>query len=101
VILLENSSEWSLSLAKEGYSIKKKKREKREQGLKRKKRGETSVGKLHVLRREKKERIKFTSCWERFYQKKERRSQFPIVRNSMCGLIHTHTSFIFALPSIS
>jgi hypothetical protein len=31
---------------------------------------------------------------------KERRTQFPIVQNSMCGLIHTHTSFAFALPSI-
>jgi hypothetical protein len=36
-----------------------KKREREEQGLKRK-RGEISVEKLHVLR--KKERMKFTSC---------------------------------------
>jgi hypothetical protein len=43
----------------------------REQGLKRK-RGETSVEKLHVLRKQK-EIIKFTSCWERLYQKKERK----------------------------
>jgi hypothetical protein len=56
----------NLSPAKEG-SLKKRERE--EQGLKRK-RGETSVEKLHVLR-EKKERMKFTSYWERFYQKKE------------------------------
>jgi hypothetical protein len=47
--------------------------EKREQGLKRKKRGETSVEKLHVLRKEKKERMKFTSCWLSLYQKKERK----------------------------
>jgi hypothetical protein len=33
-------------------------------------------------------------------EKKERRSQIPIVQNLMCGLIHTHTSFAFALPSI-
>jgi hypothetical protein len=33
-------------------------------------------------------------------RKKGRRSQFPIVKNLMCGLIHTHTSFAFALPSI-
>jgi hypothetical protein len=46
-----------------------KKRE--EQGLKRK-RGETSVEKLHVLR-ERKKRLKFISCWERFYQKKKRK----------------------------
>jgi hypothetical protein len=66
VILLENSNEWNLSPTKEGSS------KKRGQGLKRKKRGETSVG-LHVLRKEKKERMKFTSCWERLYQKKERK----------------------------
>jgi hypothetical protein len=33
-------------------------------------------------------------------RKKERRSHFSIVQNPMCGLIHTHTSFAFALPSI-
>jgi hypothetical protein len=66
VILLENSNEWNLSPAKEGSSNKK------EQGLKRK-RGETSVEKLHVLRKEKKERMKFTSFGERLYQKKERK----------------------------
>jgi hypothetical protein len=27
----------------------------------------------------------------------ERTSHFPIVQNPMCGLIHTHTSFVFAL----
>jgi hypothetical protein len=77
-----------------------KKKEREEQGLKRKG-GKTLVEKLHILR---KKRMKFTCCWERFYQKKERkkerRSQFPIVQNLMCGLIHTHTSFAFALPSI-
>jgi hypothetical protein len=74
----------------------RRKREREEQGWKK---GETSVEKLHVLRK-KKERMKFTSCWERLYQKKERRSQYPIVQNPMCGLIHTHTSFAFAPPSI-
>jgi hypothetical protein len=73
---------------------------KKEEGLNRK-RGETSVEKLHVLRKEKKERMEFTSCWEIFYQKKERRrSKFTVVQNPMCGLIHTHPSFAFALPSI-
>jgi hypothetical protein len=43
------------------------KRERKEQGLKRK-RGETSIEMLHVL---KKKSMKFTSCWEGFYQKKE------------------------------
>jgi hypothetical protein len=47
----------------------KKKREKREQGLKRKE-VKPHMKKLHVS---KKERMKFTSCWERFYQKKERK----------------------------
>jgi hypothetical protein len=40
--------------------------EKRGARIEKKKRGETSVEKLHVLRKEKKERIKFTSC-ERLY----------------------------------
>jgi hypothetical protein len=67
VILLENSNEWNLSLAKEGSSKKE-----REQGLKRK-RGLILVEKLHVLRKERKERMKFISCWERLYEKKERK----------------------------
>jgi hypothetical protein len=46
---------------------------KREQRLKREKGIETSMDELHVLRKEKKERIKFTSCWERLYQKKARK----------------------------
>jgi hypothetical protein len=48
-------------------------KEKREKQRLKSKSGETSFEKLHVLRREKKERMKFTSCWERFYQKKERK----------------------------
>jgi hypothetical protein len=67
VILLENSNEWNLSPAKGGSSKKEK-----EQGLKRK-RGESSVEKLHVLRKEKKERMKFTCCWVRLYEKRERK----------------------------
>jgi hypothetical protein len=47
VILLENSNEWNLSPTKEGSS---KEREREERGLKRK-RGETSVEKLHVLKK--------------------------------------------------
>jgi hypothetical protein len=45
VILLENSNEWI------SPQQKKDPKKKREQGLKRKKRGETSVEKLHVLRK--------------------------------------------------
>jgi hypothetical protein len=33
-------------------------------------------------------------------RKKERMSHFPIVQNPMCGIIHTHASFAFELPSI-
>jgi hypothetical protein len=43
----------------------RKKRE-GEHGLKRK-RGEASVEKLRDLRKEKKKRMRSTSCWERFY----------------------------------
>jgi hypothetical protein len=93
VILLENFNEWNLSLAKKGSSKKRV-----EHGLK-SKRGETSFEKLHVSKK-KRERMRFTSYWEIFYQKEERRSHFPIVQNLMCGLIHTHISFAFAQPSI-
>jgi hypothetical protein len=52
---------------KEGSSgKKKKKKKKREQGLK-SKRGETSYENLHVSKGEKIKRMKFASCWERFY----------------------------------
>jgi hypothetical protein len=63
VILLENSNEWNLSLAKEGSS------KERERGarIEKKKRWNLS---WKVPCFEKKERMKFTSCWERFYQKK-------------------------------
>jgi hypothetical protein len=70
-----------------------------EQGLK-SKRGETSSEKLHVSKKRKKW-MRSPSCWERFYQKKERKEiTFSYSENLMCGLIHTHTSFAFALPSI-
>jgi hypothetical protein len=83
----------------ESLPSKKKDTHKKEQGLKRK-RGETSFQKFHVSKGEKELRMRFTRCWERFYRKKERRSHFLIVQNPMCGLIHTHISFPFALPSI-
>jgi hypothetical protein len=62
VILLENYNEWNLFLAKRRIL-------KREQGLK-SKRGGTSYEEAPCL---KKKRMKFTSCWERFYQKKKRK----------------------------
>jgi hypothetical protein len=59
------------------------------------------VEKLYVLRKEKKERMKFSSCWERLYQKKERK-EIIISYSAKSGVWphHTHTSFAFALPSI-
>jgi hypothetical protein len=67
VVLLENSNEWNLSSAKRRIlEKKKKKKRKKEQGLK-SKRGETSFENIHVSKGEKKQRMRFTSCWERFY----------------------------------
>jgi hypothetical protein len=52
---------------KEGSLKKnKKKKKKKEQGLK-SKRGETSFEKLQVSKGEKKQKMRFTSCWERYY----------------------------------
>jgi hypothetical protein len=64
VILVENSNEWNLSPAKR--RILKKKKKKKEQALK-SKRGKTSFEKLHVSKGQKKKRMRFTCCWERFY----------------------------------
>jgi hypothetical protein len=75
-----------------------KKRE-REQGLK-SKRGEPSYEEAPCFK-QKKERMKLQAAGrDSIQRKKERRSHFPIVQNPMCGLIYTHTSFAFALPSI-
>jgi hypothetical protein len=59
VILLENSNEWNLFLAKR-MILEKENKKKREQGLK-SKRGETSYKEAPCLRK-RKERIKFISC---------------------------------------
>jgi hypothetical protein len=53
----------SLSSKKKDPRKKKKKKKKKEQGLN-SKRGEPSFEKLHVLKGEKKRRMRFTSCWE-------------------------------------
>jgi hypothetical protein len=53
-------------LSKKKDPRKSKKKKKKEQGLK-SKRGETSFEKLHVSKGEKKKRLRFTCCWERFY----------------------------------
>jgi hypothetical protein len=80
---------------------KKKEKSEKEQGFK-SKRGKTSFEKLHVSKKRKeKKRMRSTSCWQRFYRKRKKGGHiFSIVQNSMCRLIHTHTSFAFALPSI-
>jgi hypothetical protein len=54
------------SKKKDPQEKRKKKKKKREQGLK-SKRGETSYENLHVSKGEKIKRMKFASCWERFY----------------------------------
>jgi hypothetical protein len=94
VILLENFNEWNLSLAKEG-SLKTRERSK------------------DWKEKEVRPQLESSMFWKKkrgwnlqaagrdsIKRKKERRSQFPIVQNPICGLIHTHTSFAFALPSI-
>jgi hypothetical protein len=94
VILLENSNEWNL------FAVKRrilKKREKREQGLK-SKRGKTSYEETPCFKK-RGYNLQATGR-DSIKRKKERRSHFPIVQNPMCGLIHTHASFAFTLPSI-
>jgi hypothetical protein len=56
----------SLPSKKNDLQKKKKKKKRKEQGLK-SKRGETSFEKLHVSKGEKKNKMRFTICWERFY----------------------------------
>jgi hypothetical protein len=105
VILLENFNECNLSPAKEGSlkkkeKQKKKERKRKEQGLK-SKRGETSNEEAPCFKRRKKRGRNLQAVRkDSIERKKERKSYFPIVQNLMCGLIHTHTSFVFALPSI-
>jgi hypothetical protein len=81
-------------------------KKKKGQGLKRKG-GETSVEKLHILRKEKKERIKFTNCWERFYQKKEKKeitisynAKFDVWPHPYPHIIYIWTTFFSFLTYI-
>jgi hypothetical protein len=80
----------SLPSKKNDPQKKTRRKRKKEQGLK-SKRGKTSYEEALCLQVAGRDSIK---------RKKERRSYFPIVQNPMCGLIHTHTSFAFALSSI-
>jgi hypothetical protein len=109
VILLENFNEWNVSPGKEGSTKKKRERKKRKrekrnikkkkEGLK-SKRGEYSYEEAPCFKRRKKEDEIYKLLGEISSKERKRRSHFPIVRNLMCGLIHTHTSFAFVLPSI-
>jgi hypothetical protein len=69
------------------------------------KRGETSYEEAPCFKR-RKEKKKEDEIYKLLGEilskerKKDRRSHFPIVQNLMCGLINTHTSFAFPLPSI-
>jgi hypothetical protein len=78
---------------------KKEEKKKREQGLK-SKRGETSYKEAPCFKRKKGRWNLQAVGRDSIERKKGRRSHFPIVQNPLCGLIHAHTSFAFALPSI-
>jgi hypothetical protein len=99
--------QWVESLPSERRILKKK----RERKKKRKREKERSkdwkakelkphMKKLHVSKGEKRGWNLQAAGRDSIERKKERRSHFPVVQNLMCGLIHTHTSFAFSLPSI-
>jgi hypothetical protein len=90
--------------------LQKKERKKREKGREERKKSKDwkakevkpHMKKLHVSKEEKKKRgWNLQAIGKDSIERKKRRiSHFPIVQNLMCGLIHTHTSFSFALPSM-
>jgi hypothetical protein len=88
-ILLENSNEWNLSPAKEGSSEREREREIRAR-IEKKKRWNLSW-KTPCFE---KKRIKFTSCWERFYQKKESKEITISYSAKSCVWPHTYTHII-------
>jgi hypothetical protein len=64
------------------------------------KRGETSNEGAPCFKRKKDDEI-YKMLGEILSKERKKGDHiFPIVQNPMCGLIHTHTSFAFALPSI-
>jgi hypothetical protein len=91
VILLGCSNEWNLSPAKEGSSKKK-------QRLK-SKRCETSDEEAPYFKEKKGWNLQ-DARRDSIKRKKAKRSHFSIVQILICGLIYTHTSSVFALPSI-
>jgi hypothetical protein len=94
VILLENFNEWNLSLVSSKRIL-----EKREEQVLKSKRGETSFEKLHVSKKKRADEI-YKLLGEILSKERKKGDHFPIVQNPMCGTIHTHTSFAFALPTI-
>jgi hypothetical protein len=118
VILLENSNEWNLSSKRMILKKKRKKREKgrekenkKDQGLK-SKRGETGYKEAPCFKRRKgkKKRMKFTSCCERFYRKKERKKGYHIflyckIRCVASSIpihhLHLHYLLFFGFPFLT
>jgi hypothetical protein len=91
VILLENSNEWNLFQAKRRILEKKRSKDCKAKEVK-------PHMKSSMLQ---KKRWNLQAAGRDFIKRKtERGSHFPIAQNQMCGLIHTHTSFAFAVPSI-
>jgi hypothetical protein len=91
VILLENSNEWNLFPAKRRILEKKGSKDWKEKEVKPYMKSsmlKKSGWNLQVVGRDSIKRMT------------EKGSHFPISQNPMCGLIHTYTSFAFALPSI-
>jgi hypothetical protein len=86
VILLENSNEWSLKKGSEDWKEKKEVKPHLKSSM--------------FWEEERKRGWNLQAAGRDSIKRKKERSQFPIVQNLMCGLIHTHTSFAFALPSI-
>jgi hypothetical protein len=95
VILLEKSNEWNLSPEKEGSS----KEIERGARTEKKKRWNLSW-KAPCIERKKRGWNLHATGRDSINRKKERRSHFPTVQNLMCGIIRTHTSFVFALRTI-
>jgi hypothetical protein len=102
VILLENSNEWNLSPAKRRILEKKEKKRKRKRSKVWKAKEVKPHMKSSMYKKERRKRGWNLQAARRdsIERKQERRSHFPIVQNPICGLIHTHISFAFALSSI-
>jgi hypothetical protein len=86
------------SQQKEG-STKKRRKRKKWARIEKQKSGKTSYEEAPCFKRKKRGWNLQATGRDSIKRKKEKRSHFP-VQNPMCGLIHTHTSIAFALPSI-